>query len=160
MWFENQFPYFFWMILCGTGIMFFYDFLRIRRKLVKFADFIVNLEDILYFCVSAIAVYYLTYIKNDGEIRIQTLLGLLIGCLIYFFVIGNRFVVIGTKLVRCISKFIKVVFKIVFFPIAVILKILKKPARVVVWYTGKSCKSIKYKLELKFKNLKHLFRKK
>ena len=160
MWFENQFPYFLWMILCGTGIMFFYDFLRIRRRLVKLADFIVNLEDILYLCVSAVAVYYLTYIKNDGEIRIQTILGLFLGCIIYFLVIGNRFVAVGTKLAEGIVKVIKTVLKIVFFPIALILKILRKPARVVVWYTGRSYKSMKYKLELKFKNLKHIFGKK
>lgn len=160
MWFENQFPYFLWMILCGTGIMFFYDFLRIRRRLVKFSDFIVNFEDILYFCLSAVAVYYITYIKNNGEIRVQTVLGLLLGCLFYILVIGNRFVDFGTKVVKFIAKIIRCVLKIVFYPLAVIWKILRKPARVVVWYTGKSCKSIKYKTELKLKNLKHIFRKK
>ncbi len=160
MWFENQFPYFLWMILCGIGLMFFYDLFRIRRRLVNFSDFMVNFEDILYSCLSAVAVFYITYIKNNGEIRLQTVFGLLLGCIFYIYVIGNRFVKLGTNMAKRIGKLIKNIIKIILYPITVMCKILWKPARVVVWHTGKSYKSIRYKTELKLKNLKHLFKRK
>lgn len=160
MWFENQFPYFLWMILCGTGIMFFYDFLRISRRVGKCSALLVNLEDVLFSCICAVVVFYVTYLKNNGELRIQTILGLLTGCVIYVLTVKDRFVKIGTIMLQWIGKVILRFVKVIFCPIAVVCKIVVKPARIIIWYTGRGCKSIKHKTELKMKNIGHILRRK
>jgi len=159
MWFENQFPYFCWMVLSGSLIMLFYDTLRISRKVVSYPDFIVNIIDLLYVCLCSVAIFYVTYLKNNGEIRVQTGLGILTGMALYYFIFRNKVVEVGAKIVVAIIKILKKIIKIILYPFILILKIIFKPARVIIWYTGRGCKSIKHKTELKLKNIKQVMKK-
>jgi spore cortex biosynthesis protein YabQ len=160
MWVERQFPYFCWMILSGVFIMLGYDALRIFRRLVKHSDFVVNIEDLLYTCVCAVFVFGVTYMKNSGEFRIQTFLGLITGGILYYFIIGTGVVKGGTWLFLMVGRILKRIVKVILYPLYLVIKILLKPARVIVWYTGKGFVSLKHKSELKMKNLKHIIRRK
>ncbi len=142
MWFENQLPYFLWMTACGAGIMFAYDFLRISRRLLCTPTVIVNLEDILFAAISAVLVFYVTYLKNNGEIRWQTLIGLAVGCVSYIILIKDRFVRAICAVWGFISGAVKKILLILLRPIAVILRILLKPARLVMWYSGRGVRKI------------------
>lgn len=135
--------------------MFFYDFLRISRRIMPRSDFFVNLEDAVFVGLCSGAVFYLTYLKNSGELRVQTVLGLMIGCFGYFFLIKNRFLRVGLKFVKLIFKIVK----ITMYPFVIVLRIFIKPARVIVWYTGRSFKSIHNRAELKIRKLRHILRK-
>ncbi len=147
--------------------MFFYDFLRIHRRIRRIPDFMVNLEDFIFAALSAIAVFYITYVKNNGEIRWQTAGGLILGGGLYMFLIRDRFVravcFVWGKTVRIIIKILRVLLA----PVVFIGKIILKPARVVLWYSGRKIKgvgrSVKIKetrAKIKLKYMGYIMRKK
>lgn len=122
--------------LAGALAMFVYDILRISRRIVKVGASVVTAEDILFFAVAALMLFYVAYLKNSGEIRWQGFIGGALGAGIYFAVIRNRVVDAGTALVRWFMKMIVAVVRICLFPMRIVFKALKKPIAVVAWYTG------------------------
>lgn len=140
--------------------MFFYDFLRISRRTAHCPDFLVNIEDTVFAAFSSVAVFYVTYLKNNGELRLQTAIGLLIGCVLYILIIRDSFVRLGCIIVRAFIKiFIKILF-IIIKPILIILKVIMKPARVVFWYTGKGIRSARARIGVRLLNIRHIAKKK
>lgn len=149
MWFENQFPYFMWMALCGAGIMFFYDFLRISRRIKHIPNFIVNLEDLIFSAAAAVAVFYTTYTKNSGEIRWQTAGGLILGCALYMITVKDRFVKAVCVVWHAVVKILVKTIKIAAAPFIFVIKIILKPARIVFWYSGRGIKRAGAKAKIK-----------
>ena len=70
-------------ILCGAGLIFAYDVLRIFRGIVVHSTAALAVEDLLYWLLVCGAVFYLLYEKNNGAVRIFFLLGVLSGMLFY-----------------------------------------------------------------------------
>lgn len=160
MWFENQFPYFMWMVLCGAGIMFFYDFLKISRRMMHHPDFLVNLEDIVFASISAVVVFYVTYVKNNGEVRWQTFAGLLIGFVLYMLIFRGCVVKAGCFIIEFVWKILIKILKIILFPFVLLIKIILKPAKIIFWYTGRGVKHIRTRGSLALKNIRNIIRKK
>lgn len=167
MWFENQFPYFCQMLLCGAAAMLLYDFLRVRRRLYSVGDFWVNIEDFVFAAAVAIGVFYITYLKNNGSFRWQTAIGFAVGAGFYRAVFRDRLVALLCKVLMVAARIFKKVLKIVFLPLVFVLKILQKPARVVFWYSGRglnrfrrAAKIKKTRARIRLLRLKHIMRKK
>ncbi len=144
-----------------------YDFLRIHRRINSVPNFVVNIEDFIFAAFSAVAVFYTTYVKNNGEIRWQTAAGLFLGCGLYMFIIRDRFVKLICVIWRAAIKFLIKLLKIVIFPMVFILKIITKPARVICWYSGKGIKRVGRrakikgaKARIKLKHMGYIMRKK
>ncbi len=147
--------------------MLVYDFLRIHRRLRYVPSFQVNLEDFIFAILSAVGVFYITYTKNNGEIRWQTAVGLILGMGIYWLIFRDRLVkavcLVYRKTVKILGRF----FKIILSPVVFVIKILLKPAKVVFWYSGKGVRHIKHqtkiksaKAKIKIKNMGYMLRKK
>ena len=137
-----------------------YDFLRIHRRIMPAPNFLVNLEDLLFAGVSAIAVFYITYLKNNGEIRLQTAIGLILGMLLYRVVIKDRFVIIGCAVWRIIARTLRKITGVILAPFVLIFKVVLKPARLIFWYSGKGIKNTGTKMKRKFKEMSFIVRKK
>jgi spore cortex biosynthesis protein YabQ len=60
-----------------------YDLLRLLRGLIPHGDFLINLEDLLYWLYASLVVFVVLYEKNDGELRGYVFLGLLAGLVLY-----------------------------------------------------------------------------
>ena len=86
--------------------------------------------------------FYVTYLKNNGEIRWQTVIGLAAGCVLYIILIKDRFVRIGCAVWGFALGAVRKVLWILLRPIVVILRIILKPARLVMWYSGKGVRKI------------------
>lgn len=140
--------------------MFGYDFLRMRRRLIPAPNFLVNLEDFLFAACSATVVFYVTYLKNNGEIRWQTALGFICGLLLYRLIIGEKIVKVGCKICKIVAKILGKILKAVTAPFRLILKIVLKPTRFIFWYSGKEIKNMTGKLKRKFKEMSLVMRKK
>ncbi len=155
------------MILGGAILAFSYDFLRIHRRLKYVPDFLVNLEDFIFAAMSAVLVFYITYMKNNGEIRWQTAAGFILGAGLYILIIRDRWVkavcFIYTKTVRITKK----ILKIMLYPLVIVLKLLLKPCKVVFWYSGRGVSRIKRRAKIqvarakiKMKHMGYIMRKK
>jgi spore cortex biosynthesis protein YabQ len=60
-----------------------YDLLRLLRGLIPHSDFLVNLEDLLYWLYASLVVFVVLYEKNDGQLRGYVFLGLFVGLALY-----------------------------------------------------------------------------
>ncbi len=130
-------------VLTGILAMLLYDILRISRRIVAVGTSVVTVEDILFFVVAALMLFYVAYLKNSGEVRWQGFIGGAPGTTVYFVVVRNRVVDAGTALVRWFMKAFVGVVRICLFPVRIIFKALKKPIAVVAWYTGKGLRRAK-----------------
>ena len=80
---QSQFYLFFLAIFWGIGMCLFYDSLRILRRLIHHSLFWINGEDLLYWAVMTVVLFYLLFTYNRGEIRSFTIAGILTGSVFY-----------------------------------------------------------------------------
>lgn len=115
------------LMACLSGLLsgFIFDVFRVKRKLVRTPDFLVNIEDILYWLIISIVLFSLMYYSNEGELRSYILLGLIIGVIIYI-CIFSRYVFI------ILVKTITIIIKIIMFPVNIVLKIFRVPLKIIL----------------------------
>ena len=87
---ENQFLLY--ATLMGVYITFFYDILRIFRRVIPHANFLVSLEDIGFWIYCSIKVFMLMYYESDGTLRWFAVLGALLGMTVYRKLVSPFFV--------------------------------------------------------------------
>lgn len=90
----------FYVFLFGVKMHIGYDGIRILRRLFVHRDWLVNLEDFLFWCISSLYFFAEIYQRNDGIIRWYMVLGGVCGALLYHFLL-SRF------LMPCIETGIK-----------------------------------------------------
>ncbi len=136
----------FFLVSMGIGALsaFLYDLLRISRRIKKTPDVLVNAEDAVFAIAAMLMFFCGTYIKNSGELRWHGVLGFGGGMGLYGITVRNRFLAAGTVVVNGIIKFLKKLISILFFPVRLVLRIFKKPAAIVMWYTRKQFSRTKH----------------
>lgn len=106
-------------LISGMLIGILFDIFRSLRKSFSTKDFVTYIEDILFWVVTGIFILFVIFKFNNGEIRIYSILGLLIGFTSYMISISKLFI----KLNVMIMDFLK---KIIIYPLKIILKLIKK----------------------------------
>ena len=74
---------FFLAIALGAGLSFFYDFLRVLRRMIRHGAVATGIEDLLFWLFGACLLFALMFYGTDGELRGYVLLGTLCGALLY-----------------------------------------------------------------------------
>lgn len=119
----------------GMQIAVAYDMLRILRRIVKHRDWIVTIEDYLFWIVTGIMIFAMIFQWNDGIVRGYVILTLFLGAYLYHAAFSEW-------LVKYISKILNFILTIVLkkplkcFRIILtrIFKVLMMPfRRLVVW---------------------------
>ena len=128
---------FVYIILEGMISGVIYDLFRIFRRSFKHRNIFVQLEDLLYWFIILLILFYSLLKINYLELRMFDLVGFCLGMLLYFQSISRIFVPVMVKLMifikKCINFFIKIlsipiklVVKLIMYPVEFIKKILKK----------------------------------
>lgn len=97
-------------ILIGGALFLLYDIFRIFRRVVPHGNFWIGVEDFFYWLCCTAVVFVMLYRENDGMVRGFSIGGIMIGMLLYYFLL-SRFVirinvmVFGTVLV-CSAKYL------------------------------------------------------
>lgn len=118
----NQFinmevKFFLMSVAWGAILLVMYDCLRILRKVVKHGAVLMSIEDIIYWTISSVLIFRMMYQLNDGIIRGFSLLGILLGMVLYKYTISD-YVVKGISFVLIkIKMFIKKVIHIILKPL-------------------------------------------
>lgn len=112
-------------ILVGIIIGLLFDFFRILRRTFKTSDFITYIQDILFWILSGIILIYAIFIFNNGELRAYIFLSIFIGIITYMLTISKYFIKFNVMILSGIKKVIIAIFKIIIYPIKMILKLLK-----------------------------------
>ena len=150
----NQLQLFIIFFINGIIIGIIFDTFRIIRKTFKHKDFIIYVQDILFWILTGFILMYSTFIFNDGEFRFFLLIGVCIGFVTYLFTLSKIFIKTNVSILKFIKKFISKILKILLIPIK---KLLLRPCTFLVINIKKFFKNIKC---LKIKKLKEISKEK
>lgn len=78
---ENMFLLY--SLLMGIIMTFVYDIFRICRRVHAHSLFLISLEDIIFWIITAISVFYLMHTQSNGTLRWFAILGALTGMFLY-----------------------------------------------------------------------------
>lgn len=134
----------------GIIIGMFFDMIRILRKLIRHPDFLVQIEDILYWVICALIGFYMLYINNYAAIRPFVFIGILLGAILYFASFSIVFMKVATLVIKYIKIFIKYVIKILAIPIKGFINLLKIP----LGYVGMKLEYVSDYKKVKLRRLK------
>lgn len=109
-------------VVMGMALALVYDLLRMERRLFRHKNWLVNFQDFIYFFLGGVFIFYILFHKNYGQIRAFSLIGALIGIILYFTIFSEWVMTIGMKILTLILKPIIFLIKIIIFPFAFIIK--------------------------------------
>ena len=79
-------------LLAGIVVTFSYDLLRIFRRVIPHKNFVVSLEDILFWVYCGIGVFLLMYYEGNQTLRWFAVCGALVGMCLYLRFVSPGFV--------------------------------------------------------------------
>lgn len=88
------------MIIIGfiVGIMF--DFYRVLRGKTKPKRLITDISDLLFSIIITLIIFISLLYSNGGEMRIYVFLGVILGQIIYYYLLSSYVIVILSKLLN------------------------------------------------------------
>lgn len=102
----------------GLIITFVYDWIRVFRRLFKHGMVFMSVEDLFFWLICGIGVFYMLYRENDGTLRWFAVLGATLGMFVYKMIVRDVFVNVMST---CIHKMMWFLFRV----LQVVLKPLK-----------------------------------
>lgn len=102
---ENIFSelyFLFYAILSGAFLAAVYDIFRIMRRVFVHSDFIVSLEDLVFWIFCAVSVFYLLNAQSDGRLRWFSVAGAAIGMFAYVTTISRIAVPFLSGVISCL----------------------------------------------------------
>ncbi|MBP1753801.1 MAG: hypothetical protein H6Q59_199 [Firmicutes bacterium] len=97
-------------VLWGGILLVVYDALRIIRRLIRHGAFLIAIEDLIYWLAASLFIFAMIFQKNNGIIRGFSVIGMLLGSILYHFAVSEELVKIVTKLIRTLLSPIKAAF--------------------------------------------------
>ncbi|TCT13050.1 spore cortex biosynthesis protein YabQ [Natranaerovirga pectinivora] len=146
-------------IASGIAIGVFYDIIRIFRRVVAHSNFLINIEDGLFWIISSVFLFVILFRQNNGVIRGYVIIGVLIGLVLYF-AIASHYIVNGvSKSINSIIDMIKKVIMLILKPFVFVIKFILKRFKGVYSIFRKLYKFILKQLKKIKKTVKMVIRK-
>ena len=140
--------------MAGTVFAFVYDAVKVSGRFVPANSFFSVLKDVFFWIISTIFIFALCLKFNDGEIRFFMLAGVFLGALVYFNTISRAVILVLGFVADVVKKVFLFVFRLIFMPVRLLLKLVNKPVFVAVSFTKNSFVKLIKKLKFKFLILK------
>ena len=84
-------------IKLGVKLAFIYDGIRIFRFFVSHGDFMISIEDLFFWIYAGIIIFELQLEQSNGVLRGFSILGMLLGMLLYSKLFGERLLLMAEK---------------------------------------------------------------
>jgi len=103
----------------GTGAAagVFFDFFRVLRRAWWHPRWLVHIEDLLFWLVATVLIFYYLLHRNAGEIRPFMLVGMATGAVLYFATVSRWVVHITVTVVKFVEKVIRAMVRIILLPL-------------------------------------------
>lgn len=124
----QEVTFFLHSIMMGVVITFVYDWFLILRKLIRHNIFWISFEDFLFWAACGLGVFYMLYRENNGVLRWFTVLGAMLGMILYKLIISKPFIHIMSTCIYKIMWFLFRVIQIVVKPLKWLFSGLKRSA--------------------------------
>lgn len=102
-------------MLWGAIVLLSYDLLRILRRIIQHNAFFVAVQDLIFWVLASVFIFAMIYVKNSGTIRGFSVMGMVIGMLVYHYILSDWIVILISRgilfLLRPLSFAIKYVGK-------------------------------------------------
>ncbi len=96
-------------LITGICIGILFDIFRISRKTFKTPNFLIYIEDVLFWLLTGVLILFTIFTFTTGEIRLYMIIIMICGSLIYFMSISKYFVLINTKILNFFKSIICVI---------------------------------------------------
>ena len=103
---NHELLFFFRSLLWGVVLLFFYDILRIGRRLFSRRAFFVSLEDLLYWTLAGVFLFGKMYQANEGRLRGYSVIAVVLGMVLYSRTVSSRFVSTAVKILMIPMRFL------------------------------------------------------
>ena len=123
----NQANLFLIFTINGIAIGILFDIIRILRKSFKTSDIITYMQDLLFWILTGFILLYSIFTFSNGEVRFYMFLGVFLGCLIYMILFSKYFININVKIIKIIKKIVSIIFTPINLTIKFIKKLIIKP---------------------------------
>ena len=150
----QEVTFFLHSIFMGFIITFAYDWLLIFRKLFRHGRILISLEDLIYWFLCGISVFYMLYKENSGVLRWFAVMGAALGMLFYKIIINDRFVNVMSTCIHKIMWFMFRLIQIVLMPIKRLFSAVRRFVRFFIKKFKKVKEFVKKRLTVFIKNLR------
>ena len=123
---QEQIQIFFIFIVIGIIISLIFDIFRILRKVYKFSNMLIYMQDILFWLLTGIIILQAIFKFNSGDIRIFLFLGIFVGVFIYISLFSIYVIKIGSFILKLINTLIRKLINVFKVPICKILDFMIK----------------------------------
>lgn len=113
-------------VIVGIIISFLFDIFRILRKVYKFSNMLIYMQDILFWLLTGIIILQAIFKFNSGDIRIFLFLGIFVGVFIYISLFSIYVIKIGSFILKLINTLIRKLINVFKVPICKILNLMVK----------------------------------
>lgn len=145
--------------LAGILIAFVFDIFRIIRKKVTTGVILSAAQDILFWILATVIMFFFIYFANKGALRFYQFLGAFLGSLLYFLLLSKwifvflcHFIDIFCKIFEFFLKILltplKITYKLICvsfsFTILPIARVFKKILKRIFYETQKNIRAVKF----------------
>ena len=106
----------------GVVITFFYDNIRVIRRVLRHNIFFVSMEDFFFWIVVALSIFLLQHRENNGIFRWFSILGALFGMLFYRKLFSGLYIKYMTLLLKRILHMLYIFFSFLLTPVYLLEK--------------------------------------
>ncbi|MGL4738010.1 MAG: spore cortex biosynthesis protein YabQ [Cellulosilyticaceae bacterium] len=124
---NTQLELFLYAIAMGILLGMIYDLTRIFRKAIRHPNFLVQIEDGLYWILCAFIAFGILYLHNYGQLRIFVFLGMILGAIFYFATFSIVFMKIAVWIIDTLKRCVTWLVKMISIPIKAVLRLIAIP---------------------------------
>ncbi|MEG0014651.1 MAG: spore cortex biosynthesis protein YabQ [Cellulosilyticaceae bacterium] len=106
-----------------------YDLIRIFRKIINHYNWVVQVEDALYWIICSFIGFAILYMHNYADIRFFGLMGMVLGGIMYLCTLSILFMKVATWVIDLLKKVISYILHILSIPIKWLLTLLSIPLK-------------------------------
>lgn len=134
-------------VLWGGILLAAYDILRIFRRIIRHGAVLIAIEDLIYWLVASLFIFAMIFRENNGIIRGFSIIGMLLGSILYHFGVSEFLVKAITKLIQTLLSPFKAVLKQLKCTLTSLLKQVAKIINKILFRLKKRKKSGKITLK-------------
>lgn len=132
-----QLKFFLISVVSGIVLLMSYDGIRIFRRIMRHKNYLVYIEDIMFWLISAVLIFAMMFKQNNGTIRGFSIMGMVIGMLAYNFSISPYVVNGVSKAMKFVLGVIKKIIDFLLSPFAFFIKKIYWLFKKIKRYLGK-----------------------
>jgi spore cortex biosynthesis protein YabQ len=123
---STQFNLIFFSLVAGviTGVLF--DLYRVFRGLENPNVVVTFIEDTLFWIFTGIVVFIFLLSTNYAYMREYVYIAIAVGVILYMWLISKHFIKVQYKVIRFVTKFIRVSFNFLFYPLQLLFYNIKR----------------------------------